>query len=403
MNRLNWATKENAERPNNFESDNYVLLQVNILDIMNNGEHDFKLDPFDRTGGKNAIGARLSYAIEHFKSGLPMDYPEAYYSKYKNNVGFDNGRHRAVAAFQLGEEYIPMFVFFDGIDDFKSIVRTKPIEINNIENVHTFLKKKSARNFTREEFHHFITNKFNLIENKKHSIDDLNQIEVRLNGMDNINYHDKQYMKNNGYYSEKDFFLDTNTFIDLFKELNLKEDELNKISIDYSSKFTYDDDGKENENISFVFDFNEFYDSICNKEDTTLVFRVENDNHNGPYKDISVTRTYDQDKNPNAESDNALSLVYNMNSSKTPYAKEYKFGFNSLDNLKSWFHDQSDISKMKDSGFKISVYEVPKNHTLSSDHQTIYKDKSSKLIEKVELNNFFRPDLQEKKVSLRPF
>ena len=148
MGKLNWATKENAERPNNFESRHHTLLRVSVLDIMQNGEHDFKLDPFDRTGGENAIGTRLPYAIEHFKSGLPMDYPEAYYSKYKKKAGFDNGRHRAVAAFQLGEEYVPMFVFTDGIDDFKSIVKTKPIEVNNSESINNFLNRKTIRNFT---------------------------------------------------------------------------------------------------------------------------------------------------------------------------------------------------------------------------------------------------------------
>lgn len=252
----------------------------------------------------------------------------------------------------------------------------------------------------REEFYNYIINKFNL--NDRHQIDELNQIKVSLSGMDNINYHDKQYMKDNGYFSEKDFFLDTNTFLTLFEDLDVEENELNELSVDYSSSFTYDDNGKENENISFVFDFNEFYDLVCNKEDTILVFRVENDNHNGPYKDISVARTFNRDKNPNAESDSALDLVYNMNSSKTSYAKEYKFGFNSLDNLKSWFHNENDISKMEDSGFKISAYEVPINHTLSSDHQTIYRYKSAKLIKKVELNNFFRLDLQKQSITLRP-
>lgn len=125
MIKLNWANKENSQRPSNFDSEDYIILNVNVLDIMNNSENDFKLDPYDAIGGKNAIGNRLPYAVEHFVDGRPMDFSEAYYSPYKKKVGFDNGRHRAVAAFQLGHDYIPMFVFKENIDKFKEIVRTQ--------------------------------------------------------------------------------------------------------------------------------------------------------------------------------------------------------------------------------------------------------------------------------------
>ena len=125
MIKLNWANKENSQRPSNFDSEDYIILNVNVLDIMTNSENDFKLDPYDAVGGKNSIGNRLPYALEHFVDGRPMDFSEAYYSPYKKKVGFDNGRHRAVAAFQLGHDYIPMFVFKENIDKFKEMVRTK--------------------------------------------------------------------------------------------------------------------------------------------------------------------------------------------------------------------------------------------------------------------------------------
>jgi hypothetical protein len=399
MNKLNWATKENAVRPNNFDADHYELLHVNALDMMNNAENDFKLDPYDRTGGENAIGIRLPYAIEYFKSEQPMDYPEAYYSKYTKKVGFDNGRHRTIAAFQLGEEYVPMFVYTDGIDEFKKLVRTKPVNPDNIEE---FIEKKSPRNFSRKEFFNYIFEKFKQ-PNSKHSIDNLNQITIALDSGSSNDMLDNQYMKDNGYFTEKDFLLDTDTFLDVFKELKLKEDELNSLPLDYSITSTYNEILEEEQNIvSFNFDFNEFYDLVCNQEKKILVFRIENENGNGPYKDISVTKTSDPEKNPNAESDNDLELIYHMYSSKIPYTKEYKFGFNSLDKLKSWFHDNSDIEKMALNGFKIAVYKLPLNHTLNSKHQDIYNVNTATLIDKIELQRFFRPDLKNEEVSLRP-
>jgi len=122
---LNWANKQNAQNPRNFGDRNYVLLNCNIEDVFNNGSGDFKLDPHDNLGGKNGIGQRAPNAKAHFQSGGAMDPPEVGYNPYQKTVDFTNGRHRAVAAFQLGHEYIPMFVSTSNIDKFKQIIRTK--------------------------------------------------------------------------------------------------------------------------------------------------------------------------------------------------------------------------------------------------------------------------------------
>jgi hypothetical protein len=124
--KLNWATEDNAERPNNFTRPEYQVLQVNIKDLFANMDDDFTLDIQDSSGGKNAIGDRVKKAVDHFKAGEPMDYSEVSYSQYTKKINVDNGRHRALAAFQLGKEYIPMFIYKKNIDMFKKIVKTKP-------------------------------------------------------------------------------------------------------------------------------------------------------------------------------------------------------------------------------------------------------------------------------------
>lgn len=124
---LNWADESNAERPMNFTNPGFTLLLCNIEDVFYHGVADHTLDLGSSHGGENAIGNRAENAIRHFNRGGPMDPPEVGYNKTNNAINFSNGRHRAHAAYQLGHEYIPMFVWGDGLDDFKKRVRTKTI------------------------------------------------------------------------------------------------------------------------------------------------------------------------------------------------------------------------------------------------------------------------------------
>ena len=124
---LNWAGVDNAQRPTNFNHEELVILNVHIQDVFDHMHSAFKLDLDDERGGKNAIGDRLSRAKNHFKGEHPMDLPEIGYNEWSGTIDFGNGRHRTAAAHQLGKEYIPMFVTIDGLDEFKKLVRTKPV------------------------------------------------------------------------------------------------------------------------------------------------------------------------------------------------------------------------------------------------------------------------------------
>jgi hypothetical protein len=139
--KLNWANQENSIRPNNFEDENYVILNVNIEDITKHMHSSMKLDLHDPKGGKNGIGNRLERAKEHFLEGEPMDLSEVGCNDRNNVIDYTNGRHRVAAAFQLGYEYIPMFVYKENIEKFKTLVRTKDVD-NEIVN---FLKNKDNK------------------------------------------------------------------------------------------------------------------------------------------------------------------------------------------------------------------------------------------------------------------
>lgn len=124
---FNWATRDNAEYKQIFDSKDVVRLLCNIEDVIKNMHSGFKLDLHSKLGGDNGIGERLPNAKRHFELGGAMDLPEVGYNDWSGTVDFGNGRHRTVAAYQLGKRYIPMFVAKEGLDEFKKLVRTKEL------------------------------------------------------------------------------------------------------------------------------------------------------------------------------------------------------------------------------------------------------------------------------------
>jgi len=108
---VNWANFSNAERPYNFNSEDYLLININISDVFHNMSKEDSLSLTENNGGNNAIGNRLKNAKEHILGGQPMDYPELGYSEANYNINYTNGRHRTLACYQLGLEYIPAFVY----------------------------------------------------------------------------------------------------------------------------------------------------------------------------------------------------------------------------------------------------------------------------------------------------
>lgn len=129
--KLNWATDEKAIRKENFHNSELEILYLNIKDVFENCDDDFKLDINSYDGGKNAIGNRLKMAKQHFIEGNPMDLPEIGFNHHFRKIGFTNGRHRTLAAFQLGEEYIPFFVYKPDVEIIKNIV--KYLENNDLK------------------------------------------------------------------------------------------------------------------------------------------------------------------------------------------------------------------------------------------------------------------------------
>ena len=106
---LGWAKQQQTQ-----DDSNMVIVWAHIEDLFNHTVHGYELDPTDPTGGKNSIGDRAARAKAHWTGGGHMD-PSDIFVHPNGLVDWGNGRHRAVAAFQMGHEYIPVLVEKDNM------------------------------------------------------------------------------------------------------------------------------------------------------------------------------------------------------------------------------------------------------------------------------------------------
>lgn len=127
---LNWAYGKNADKAsgssrNDLKSSDYEIVWVDIKDLFNKTGSQQKLDVDDPRGGENSIGNRVATAKEHWANGGFMNLSIVGWNDYFNSFDFTDGRHRLVAAYQLGERWAPILVDYMSIDKLKELVRTK--------------------------------------------------------------------------------------------------------------------------------------------------------------------------------------------------------------------------------------------------------------------------------------
>ena len=129
--RVKWAIQDNIihgtkpfrNRIINGTFDDASIVWVDIEDVFKHTESDFTLDVNDPKGGKNSIGDRVSKAKAHFMKDY-MNPSEIGYSSWTKSIVFSDGRHRLVAAYQLGERFAPVIVPNSEIASVKSLVKT---------------------------------------------------------------------------------------------------------------------------------------------------------------------------------------------------------------------------------------------------------------------------------------
>lgn len=127
---LNWAVGSNSDKArgaikNDMKSPDYTLIWANIEDLFKHTESFQKLDINDPRGGENSIGDRVSMAKEFWAKGGHMNPALIAWNDYYNKINFGDGRHRLVAAYQLGEKWAPVVVDNESLPKITELVRTK--------------------------------------------------------------------------------------------------------------------------------------------------------------------------------------------------------------------------------------------------------------------------------------
>jgi len=122
-------------RIKNGTFDDASIVWIHIEDAFKHTVEGFELDINDPTGGKNAKPERITKAKSFFTNGF-MEPSELGVTS-KESLLFGDGRHRLVAAYQLGEIYAPVIVLNTEIPLVKKMIRTldKKISFEYMKNL----------------------------------------------------------------------------------------------------------------------------------------------------------------------------------------------------------------------------------------------------------------------------
>jgi len=122
---LNWAIGENgyrAEQPELLDASTREIVWFDILELFEHTCPPWTLDP-DNLRPKD--GRKVDAAREHFENGSWMDPADVQKMHEGGNYIEVEGRHRLIAAIQLGETYAPFSVPLGLVDRLKSTIATK--------------------------------------------------------------------------------------------------------------------------------------------------------------------------------------------------------------------------------------------------------------------------------------
>ena len=102
-----------------------VILWVDIRDFLSQMEEDYRINP---DTGEGQIGGRVDRAKAHWGKEQWMDPSIAAWNPYTNAFAVEDGRHRLVAAAQMGEQYAPILFPASQLEEAKKRLSIKKIE-----------------------------------------------------------------------------------------------------------------------------------------------------------------------------------------------------------------------------------------------------------------------------------
>ena len=126
---LNWAVeKEHAKEPELLNTNHREIVWFDILEFLNYAQKPWTLDPDDLTYRNER---KINNVKEHFENGGwmdPTDVQKKVCDRWPQHAPDDRliveGRHRLVAALQLGETYAPFSVPHELVEHLKSNIKT---------------------------------------------------------------------------------------------------------------------------------------------------------------------------------------------------------------------------------------------------------------------------------------
>jgi hypothetical protein len=129
-----------------------------------------------------------------------------------------------------------------------------------------------------------------------------------------------------------------------------------------------------------------------------LFYRIENENRLGPYagvgtinSGISGTATT---LHPLPQEDELLKFVIPTIHRGYYFSGKLRFGFSSLEQLRTWFNDVSDLGRLTEHGFHLSIYKVPKVYAgetqsvIEADYHIVENLKEKHNLDEIHLTTF---------------
>lgn len=120
-----WVTQENKEQLVNASifyglEDDVIIINVVLQRLIDQSEF-LGLDP-QRLITDDANDFRFVEIIERWENGKVIDPPEVSFQENSNHITFMDGRHRTIAAYQIGAESIPVAIKKQELERFKSLL-----------------------------------------------------------------------------------------------------------------------------------------------------------------------------------------------------------------------------------------------------------------------------------------
>lgn len=107
---VQWAVGPNVEhasRISQHEQNRDELIWVDIEKLLRQVDENFYVDP---DTNKGEIKGRIPRAKQHWADKGFMDPSSINYNERTDTFGFTDGRHRLVAAYQMGERKAPVVI-----------------------------------------------------------------------------------------------------------------------------------------------------------------------------------------------------------------------------------------------------------------------------------------------------